>query len=227
MQIADAKCGRGEPLVCLLLAGLLTVAIVLIFLIAPEEQTMGQTQRIVYFHVAVAWFGLLGFLILAASGLCYLVRRNLAWDHWAQSAGEVGWLCSTLTLVTGSLWAHEAWNTWWTWEPRLTASLILWTIYAGYFIVRGSIDDRHQRARVAAVLSIIGVLDIPLVVMATRWFRGMHPVTPEMEPAMRLVLLASVFAFTVFFVYLLVRRRTQLGLSCVVEALEQQVGSSA
>jgi hypothetical protein len=76
-------------------------------------------------------------------------------------------------------------------------------------------------------LSIIGVLDIPLVVMATRWFRGMHPVTPEMEPVMRLVLLASVFAFTVFFVYLLVRRRTQLGLSCVVEALEQQVGSSA
>jgi heme exporter protein C len=192
-----------------------------VFLFAPEEQTMGQTQRIVYIHVSVAWFGLIGFLTTAASGLMYLLRRNIAWDDWAQAAAEVGWVCASLTLATGSLWAHEAWNTWWTWDPRLTTSLILWTIYAGYFIVRSSIADSHRRARVGALLSIVGALDVPLVVMATRWFRGMHPVSPVMEPAMRVVLLLTAVAFTTFFAYLLAYRRMQLALQRQVDLLER------
>jgi heme exporter protein C len=192
-----------------------------VFVIAPEEQTMGPAQRIVYIHVSVAWFGLLGFLLTAGSGLFYLLRRDLSWDHLAQAAAEVGWICSTLTLATGSLWAHEAWNTWWTWEPRLTSSLILWTIYAGYFMVRGGVADPHRRARIGAVLSIVGALDVPMVVMATRWFRGMHPVAPQMEPTMRLVLLWTAMAFTAFFVYLILARRTQLALNSEVDALER------
>ncbi|GAG12723.1 unnamed protein product, partial [marine sediment metagenome] len=87
---------------------------------APTEQTMGDAQRIVYVHVSVAWFSLASFTLMAGAGLVYLVRRSLAWDHWAQAAAEVGWLSSSLTLATGSLWAHEAWGTWWTWDPRLT-----------------------------------------------------------------------------------------------------------
>jgi heme exporter protein C len=182
---------------------------------------MGDSQRIVYIHVSVAWFGLLAFLLAAAGGVGYLARRDLAWDHWAQAAAEVGWLCTTLTLVTGSLWAHEAWNTWWTWDPRLTTSLILWTIYAGCFVVRGSIEDPHQRARAGAVLCIVGAADVPLVVTATRWFRGMHPVSPEMEPMMYLVLLSSVVAFTLFFVYLLIVRRNQLQLARQIDIRER------
>jgi heme exporter protein C len=199
----------------------MAAAMASIFILAPEEQTMGSAQRIVYVHVSVAWFGLIGFLVTAGCGFRYLVSRNLAWDDWSQSAAEVGGICATLTLITGSLWAHEAWNTWWTWDPRLTASLVLWTIYAGYFVLRGSIEDAHQRARVAAVLSIVGALDVPLVIMATRWFRGMHPVAPTMEPAMRAVLLFSAIAFTCFFAFLLVTRRAQIKLQRGIQLLEQ------
>jgi heme exporter protein C len=217
MQIVGRTSRRIEATACLFVATLLATAMLTALILAPQEETMGDAQRIVYVHVAVAWFGLVGLAVAAAAGLMGLVRRNIAWDDWAQAAAEVGWLCATLTLVTGSLWAHEAWNTWWTWDPRLTTSLILWTIYAGYFLARAGIDDRRRRARVGAVLSIVGVLDVPLVVMATRWFRGMHPVSPEMEPAMHVALLATTLAFTALFVYLLVIRRRQIALTRRIE----------
>jgi heme exporter protein C len=146
-------------------------------------------------------------------GLCagmYLVNRSLKWDHWAQAATEVGWLCTTLTLVTGSAWAHEAWGTWWTWDPRLTSSLVLWIAYAGIVLVRGSIDDPHRRARIGGLLALVAACDVPLVIMATRWFRGVHPISPEMDMRMRLVLLASVVTFTALFAYLVYWRRCVL-----------------
>ena len=207
----------------LLAAGLLMAAIVASTLIAPTEESMGHAQRIVYVHVAVAWLGLAGMLVASAGGVMYLLRRNLAWDRRALAAAELGWLCSGLTLITGSLWAHEAWGVWWTWDPRLTAAFILWTLYCGYLLVRGSLDDPHRRARVASVLAVVGTLDVPLVVMATRWFRGMHPVAPEMEPSMRAVLLMSVIGWTALFTMLWVRRCRQLDLESEVAALEQKI----
>ena len=109
----------------LVVATSLSVCGGMIFLFAPRETTMGDVQRIVYLHVAVAWCGLAGCVVMGLAAAAYLLRRDQAWDRWSQVAGELGWLCSTLTLATGSFWAHEAWNTWWTWEPRLTASLSL------------------------------------------------------------------------------------------------------
>jgi heme exporter protein C len=194
------------------IAACLILTSILIFVVAPTEETMGDVQRILYLHVAVAWCGLACGLAMGCSAAVYLLGRHLAWDHWSQAAAEVGWLCSTLTLVTGSAWAHEAWGTWWTWEPRLTSTLILWIIYAGIIVTRRSIEDPHRRARIGGMLAIAGTCDIPLVVMATRWFRGIHPVAPEMDARMRLVLLASVVCFTALFVYLLAQRRRQLGL---------------
>jgi heme exporter protein C len=123
----------------------------MIFVVAPREATMGEVQRIVYLHVAVAWCGLAGCIAMGGSAVMYLLRRTHVWDQWSQASAELGWLCTTLTLATGSLWAHEAWNTWWTWEPRLTSSLILWMLFAGYFLVRSSLDDTQHRARVSAV----------------------------------------------------------------------------
>jgi heme exporter protein C len=222
MEVAELR-RSGQAGLRWAIAGLLLAAMALIFVIAPQERTMGNTQRIVYVHVSVAWFGLLAYVLLALAALAYLVSGQSRWDHWARASAEVGWLCSTLTLVTGSLWAHEAWNTWWTWDPRLTTSLILWTMYAGYFVIRGSIEDPKMRARMSAVLSIAGAVDVPMVVMATRWFRGVHPVTPEMEPAMRWVLLASVIAFSALFGLLLVCRRRQLGMFARLSTLEQRV----
>jgi heme exporter protein C len=211
----------GVLITCLVFASMW-----MIFFVAPTEATMGDVQRIVYFHVAVAWCGLAGCLAMGFCGAMFLVRRRLEWDHWSQAAGEIGWLCSTLTLITGSAWAQEAWGTWWTWEPRLTSSLVLWIIYAGLFLVRSSIEDPYRRARVVGVLAIIGMSDVPLVLMATRWFRGVHPVTPEMDPHMRLVLLASVISFTSLFVYLAVQRRHQLKASERIAQLEITVWSA-
>jgi len=206
----------------LLVAGLPAGAIFALCLVAPTEETMGHAQRIVYVHVPVAWLGLLGLLVMAGSGIMYLAHRQLAWDHWFQSAGELGWLCCGLTLVTGSLWARHAWGTWWEWDPRLTTSFILWVVYSGILLVRSSLEDPHQRARIGAVLAILGTVDIPLLVMATHWFRGMHPVSPEMVPAMRITLLLSVVAFTAFFATLAVRRRNQLQLECLAVELRRQ-----
>lgn len=202
---------------------LLAAAILAVCLLAPTEQTMGHAQRIVYLHVGVAWFGLLAFVAMAVCGIGYLARRHLKWDHWAQAWGEVGWLCCGLTLVSGSLWARQAWGTWWVWDPRLTSSFILWAIYSGMLIVRAGLDDARQRARIGAVLAILGMLDIPLVIMATRWFRGMHPVAPEMTPAMRLTLLITVLSLTVFFVVLVRRRASQLSLQREANSLRLEM----
>jgi len=207
----------------LLVGGLLLAAIIGIFLIAPTEATMGIAQRILYVHVAVAWLALLGFIVTAGSGLMYLLRRDLAFDHWSQAAAELGWLCCGLTLVTGSLWAHAAWNTWWTWDPRLMTSFALWAMYCGILMVRANIDDPHRRARLGAVLALLGVLDVPLVTLATRWFRSMHPVSPSMEPSMQAVLLLSIVGFSALFVLLFVRRRAQLRLKTAIETLRRQV----
>ena len=141
MRIRNELTPWSNSLMYLLTAVATAGAVAMIFLVAPTEKTMGPAQRIVYVHVSVAWLGLLGFLVMAASGTGYLIRRDLRWDRWFQSAGELGWLCCGLTLVTGALWARKALGTWWVWDPRLTTSFILWVIYSGILIVRSSLDD--------------------------------------------------------------------------------------
>jgi len=212
-----------ETLLGVLAAGLLTAAILAVFLYAPTELTMHHAQRILYAHVSVAWLGLLGFVVMAASGLLYLLRRDLSCDQWSQAAAELGWLCCGLTLVTGSLWARAAWLTWWTWDPRLTSSFVLWLIYSGYLVARANVEDPERRARISAVLAICGLLDVPLVVLAAHWFRGMHPGVPDMEPPMRAVLLLSVIGLSAFFVLLFLRRRGQLRMESRIAALEQRL----
>jgi heme exporter protein C len=193
---------------------------ILIFFVAPTEATMGDVQRILYLHVSVAWFGLVGSILMAFFGAIFLIRRQTRWDLWSQASGEVGWLCATLTLITGSAWAHEAWGTWWTWEPRLTSSLLLWVLYGGIFLVRSSIEEVQRRGRISAVLALAAVADVPLILMATRWFRGVHPATPEMDAAMRFVLLVSVMSFSLLFSCLILWRQRQLSLVERVAELE-------
>ncbi len=205
----------------LFLTSAIVIPIAAVIGLAPTEATMGHAQRVLYVHVSVAWLSLVGFIVVAATGLLYLLRRDLWWDRWAQAAAELGWLCACLTLTTGSLWAHSAWGTWWTWDPRLITSFILWALYGGNLVSRRNLDDPHCRARVAAVLAIVGVLDVPLVIMATRWFRAIHPVSPTMEPSMRLVLLLTVAGFTALTTFLVVCRRNQLHLEHLLGELER------
>jgi heme exporter protein C len=202
-------------------SAMLCLAMTLIFLVAPREATMGEVQRIVYLHVAMAWCSLVSIIVVGGCGAGYLYRRDLRWDCWAQAAAEVGWLCNLLTLVTGSLWAHEAWNTWWTWEPRLTTTLILWIIFSGNLLLRCNLKEPHLRARLGSVLGLLGLADVPLIVMATRWFRGMHPVAPEMDATMRGTLLFSALSFALFFALLVIWRRHQVALAIRLDGLER------
>lgn len=213
MTSNTANPNYGRSIVVSSLVGLLLAAAIVSSCVAPTEQTMGHAQRVMYVHISVAWLALLGFATMAGCGLRYLICRDLWWDDWALATCEVGWLCSTLTLVTGSLWAHAAWGTWWTWDPRLVTSFILWAIYSGILIVRSGIENADARARLASVLAVIGLADVPLVVMATRWFRGVHPVSPEMVPSMRYALIVSVVGWTALMSHLVVRRRIQLRLT--------------
>lgn len=220
--IAARICSR--PLLANLLVAAALVAALLSTCLAPTESTMGNAQRVMYVHVAVAWMALVGFGGMAGSGLRYLVTRRLQWDCWALSFTEMGWLCASLTLITGSLWAHAAWGTWWTWDPRLLTSFIMWALYSGILILRSGVDDSHQRAKVAAIASLMGLADVPLVVMATRWFRGIHPVSPEMEPSMWFTLVISLLGWTAVLLLLLMSRKNQLQLERRLGDLQLLVG---
>ena len=153
---------------------------------APVEASMGLVQKIFYFHMPLAWWALFSFFLVFVFGLLYLAKRNMRWDRWAGAAAEVGVVMSGLALVTGSIWGKAAWGVWWTWDPRLSTTLIMWFIYAGYLVFR-SLDMAPQRkAMVSAVIGIIAFLDVPLVFFSTRlWPRSVHPPSIGLDPAMK------------------------------------------
>ncbi|MDP2726619.1 MAG: cytochrome c biogenesis protein CcsA, partial [Dehalococcoidia bacterium] len=107
---------------------------------------MGDFQRIFYFHVPSAWIAFLAFFVTCLSGILYLRTRDFRWDFVAVSSAEIGVVFTTAALVTGSIWARPIWGSWWTWDPRLTTTLVLWFIYVGYLILRGNVDDPSRRA---------------------------------------------------------------------------------
>ncbi len=205
--------GYSLGLLSLLSIGL---ALYMTFVFAPMEKTMGQVQRIFYFHLPLAWIGFLAFLVVFLSGIMYLITRSVKWDTVALSSAEIGVVFSTLVLITGSIWAKKAWNTWWTWEPRLTTMLILWLTYLGYLLVRRAVDEAGKRASVAAVVGIVGFVNVPLVFISIRWWRSMHPIIltrtgMSIAPPMLVTLLVSLGCFTLLYFYLLFLR-VNLGL---------------
>lgn len=197
------------------LAGLAVVlfvsAVVAAFIIAPPEMEMGDVQRIFYFHVSAAWTAFLAFFVVLVASILYLRTRLTKWDILATSAAEIGVVFTTVTLLSGSVWAHSAWGTWWTWEPRMTTTLMLWLIYVAYLLLREMAEDPDRRGVFAAVFGIAAFADVPIVFMSVRWWRSLHPavVTEEgfnMDPMMLPALFLSLAAFTTLFSYLLIVR---------------------
>lgn len=189
---------------------LMVTALYMVFIYVPTEATMGIVQRIFYLMVPLGWLALLSFLVVFIGSILYLVKRDIKWDTIAYCSAEVGLVFTTLALIVGSLWARPVWGVWWTWEPRLTATLVLWLIYLAYLIIRSYVAEEGRRARFAAVIGIIGFIDIPIVVLSTSLWRGIHPgpviFEGGLEPAMLQTLLVSITAFTVLFFYLLRER---------------------
>lgn len=155
---------------------LLVIATWMVFFYAPMERVMGNVQRVFYFHVAAGWVGMLGFLVAAIAGIVYLRNGRRDWDIVGLSAVEIGMVFAFINVVTGSIWARPIWNTWWTWDPRLTTATIMLLIYAAYLLLRQGIEDPDRRARFGAVYAIIGFLSVPLTFFSARLFRTIHPV---------------------------------------------------
>lgn len=200
----------GLPLAALVAV---TAALGMSLVYAPTEAVQGHVQRIFYVHVPSAWVGYLAFVVVALSSVLVLVRGERRWDRVAVSSAEIGVVFTTVMLATGSIWASRAWGTWWVWDPRITSTLVLWLVYVGYLLLRSAIADPRRRARVSAVVGIVGALDIPVVHFAVTWWRGQHPEAtvitpdgPQLPGSMLLTLLVAVLAFTLVYAALLAAR---------------------
>jgi heme exporter protein C len=189
---------------------MLLAATAMVFFYAPMEAVMGQVQRVFYFHVASAWVGMLAFMVAAIVGIAYLRTGDRKWDIAGVSAIEIGMVFALITIISGSIWARPIWNTWWTWDPRLTTATIMELIYAAYLLLRQGIEDPDRRARFGAVYAIIGFLSVPLTFFSARLFRTIHPVVIgtnqpgatggfDMTPLMLQTFLFSLLTFSVLF----------------------------
>ena len=189
---------------------LLLVATYMVFFYAPQEAVMGDVQRVFYFHVAAGWVGMLGFIGAAVSGIIYLIKKDRKWDIVGLAAVEIGIVFIFINIVTGSIWARPIWNTWWTWDPRLTTATVMLLIYLAYLMLRQGIEDTDRRARLGAVYAIIGSLSVPLTYFTARIFRTIHPVVIgsgdtsaagsfDMTPMMTQAYMFSLFTFTIIF----------------------------
>lgn len=196
-------------LLALTFAGMM-ISIFMIFLYVPTDAIEGIPQRIFYFHVPVAWIGMLAFGVLAVASLGYLWKKDERWDWLARASAEVGTIFITLALITGSIWGRTTWGTWWTWDARLTTTLILWFIYIGYMMLRSYMGRTPASARSGAVLAIVGVIDVPIIYESVNWWRTLHPQaevgTPgALPPEVVFTLMISLVTFTLLYSFLMVQ----------------------
>ena len=186
------------------------VSLAMIFIVVPTEATMGIIQRIFYYHVPVAWVAFVAFFVVFVSSVMYLWKRHRKWDVIATASAELGVIFTSLVLITGSIWAKPIWGVWWTWDARLTTSLVLWLIYVAYLMVRSFIAEEERAARFAAVVGIIGFVDVPIVALAIQLWGTQHPDAVIFEgglaPVMLATLLISLLAITSLYILLLIQR---------------------
>ncbi len=207
----------------------LGIASYLALVFAPTEAVMGEVQRVFYFHIGTAWVGLLGFIIAAIAGIAYLVTKDMKWDRFEVAAVEVSTVFFFITIVLGSIWARPAWNTWWTWDPRLTTAAVTELIYIAYFMLRQGMEEPEKRARFGAVYTLLGGISAPITFMVIRLFRTIHPVVIGSQSAaaqggfsmtsdMKIAFFFGLFAFTVIFIDLMWHR---IRLGSLQEKVEQ------
>jgi len=193
---------RAFSILAVLTALLLIYSTYQALVVAPTERTMGDVQRIFYYHVPSAWTAFCLFFVNLIASLIYLARKNLKADALAVAAAEVGVVFCTIVLITGPIWARPVWGIWWTWDLRLTLTLVLWLIYVSYLVLR-RFSDSSQTPKLAAVLAVFGALDVPLVYFSIWFFRTQHPQPViggggSLDPRMLHAFLINLFAFSCF-----------------------------
>jgi len=212
-------------------AALMAVTLYLVFLWVPTERTLGVSQRIFYFHVPLGWIGMVSILVVAIASVMHLVTGKEKWDSLAHATAELGVVFATLIIVTGSIWARPVWGVWWTWDAKLTTTLVLWFIYVGYLMVRAYGPLGGQGKRFASVIALIGAIDAPIIYMSTVWWRGLHP-EPNIGPLaesggldsrMQIAFLVSLVTFTVLYAYLLLERYSLKRVEADLDELYQRI----
>jgi heme exporter protein C len=192
---------------------LMLATIYLIFMWVPTEQNLGISQRIFYIHVPLGWIGMISIFVVGIASILHLKTRKDGWDAVAYSAAEVGLIFASLILVTGAIWAKPVWGVWWSWDPKLTTTLILWFIYVGYLMVRAYAPAGSKGRRYASVVALLGAIDAPMIYLASVLWRTAHPdlnigplAESDLDLGMLLVFLVSLVSFTLFYIYLLTER---------------------
>ena len=188
-----------------------------VFLGTPVESSQGFVQKIMYLHVPSVITTYLAFFVVFVTSIAYLWKRDLKFDRIAKSSAEIGLVFCAMVLITGMVWGKPTWGTYWVWDARLTTTLLLFLIFVGYFVLRMSVPDRDKEARLASVLGIIGVLDIPIIHKSVEWWRTLHqPSTlfkieagaakPSLPPELLYPLFACMVSMALFYLYLLLMR---------------------
>ena len=184
------------------------------FVYAPTERTMGDVQRIFYFHVASWWVAFIAFTVTFFASALYLWKEKRRFDDVALASTEIGVAFTTIGLVTGPIWAKYAWGVYWTWDPRLTTALVLWLMYVGYLMLRRYVPEETKRASLSAVVAIVAFVDVPIVFLAIRLWRTQHPQPVIMsgsedsglDPLMRNTLFMAFGAFSFLYLWLMQKR---------------------
>jgi len=213
---------------------LFLAALVMVFFFTPLEETMNYVQKVFYFHISNAWVGMLGFMVAAVAGIAYLVSHNRKWDNLEMAAIEISLVFFMIAIMLGSIWARPVWNTWWTWDPRLTTAAIVELIYLACLLLRQGIDDPDRRARFSAVYTLVGSLSVPITFLSIRLFRTIHPVVIgngsansqgsfAMSSPMLATMLFCLFTFSVIFVTLLWHRVRLENLMVKVEDRQMEI----
>ncbi|MEX2531100.1 MAG: cytochrome c biogenesis protein CcsA [Gemmatimonadota bacterium] len=193
--------------------------------ISPAESGMGHLQKIMYVHVPAAWSAFLAFGLVFVMSIAYLARPRESSDLLAEAAAEVGVVLTGLTLALGSIWGRPTWGVWWTWDPRLTSTAVLFVIFVGYLALRSFVEDPHQRGRWAAAVGVLGFLNVPIVYMSVRWWRTLHQPSSSpatVDDAYVWGLRINAIIFLAVMIYLVRRRYQAAKLEREVETLQEE-----
>ena len=229
-RLPVAGVGAGKALFLALMAALWVANLYMIFVWTPTDQVMGVVQRIFYIHVPPLWMGFVAFLMVFIASAAYLFKGDAKWDHRAYAAAEAGVVFLSIGAIGGMIWAKPVWGVWWTWDPKLTTTFILWVTYMGYLMVRAYAPSTRQGARWAAIVGMVGFINVPIVYLAAVWWRTLHPgmVTGPLaaggalEPAMRVTLYFSVLVFALLFAYMVRERIAQRESQAAIEELQSE-----
>jgi heme exporter protein C len=205
---------RLRPFVGAASAVSLFVALWMALVWSPPDAAMGNVVRILYVHVANAWLAYLAFVVVFVASVAYLWTKRLVFDAIAVASAEIGVLFTGLTLLLGSIWARPTWGVWWSWEPRLITTAVMFAMYVGYLLLRNLSDDLDRRATRAAILGIVLVVDVPIVHLSVTWMNALHQLpsvlrpdlSPTLDPSMLASLIAMTIAVTFVYAYLMSAR---------------------